>query len=260
MTLKLENKLKPLSKNIFPIALGIFLLFSPPIDPDLGWHLKYGEYMVQNKSFLRENIFSYTMPNYQWANSYWVAQLVMYTLVSLGGPVLLSLGISFFVVGVTFFIFRELELKESQIIIGIIFLFFALSFCAISVRPMAFSVIFLLLLIETLLYKEQNIKFLPLLFLVWANTHADFTLGLFILCVFNIQKLLQEKAQKENIITHLASLVCVPITLINPYGMLLWETLTKEAHPLQFSKISEWLPFQEPNILITYLGYVFLII
>ncbi len=117
MTLKLENKRKSVPKvlkEIFPVAIGIFLLFSPPIDSDLGWHLKYGEYMFQNRNFLKENVFSYTMPNYQWANSYWVAQLIMYTLFSLGGPILLSLGLSFLVVGTTFFIFRKLELKNSQ--------------------------------------------------------------------------------------------------------------------------------------------------
>ncbi len=263
MTLKLENKRKSIPKffkEIFPVVVGIFLLFSPPIDSDLGWHLKYGEYMFQNRNFLKENVFSYTMPNYQWANSYWVAQLIMYTLFSLGGPILLSLGLSFLVVGTTFFIFRKLELKNSQIVIGIIFLFFALSYYIVSVRPMAFSVVFLLFLIATLLYREQNIKFLPLLFLVWANTHADFTLGLFILGAFNIQKLLQEGIKKENMITHLSSLACILITLINPYGILLWKTLIKEAHPLQFSKIREWLPPQGPSNLITYSGYVFLIV
>jgi len=236
--------MKNIRISLIIILTGILILFKPPIDPDFGWHFKYGEYIIQNGKFLRENIFSYSMPNYKWANSYWIPQIIMYSLYSATGAIGMGLVLSLVTsVGIVL-ILKKACLEKWPILIGSPFLFTILSSYLITVRPLLFSTLFMLLLLYTLLYKPKNIVYLPLLFLFWANAHADFTLGLFVLGIFNIQKLLTEGIKKENLLIHVSSLLCIPITLINPYGFFLWETLLKETHPLQFSHIQEWLPLE----------------
>ena len=56
-------------KDLALILLFIILAYNPPVDHDFGWHYKYGEYIVTNKAILRDNIHSYSMPDYEWTNS-----------------------------------------------------------------------------------------------------------------------------------------------------------------------------------------------
>ena len=46
-----------------------------PTDPDLGWHLKYGQYFFKTGEILRENIFSTMMPYYNWVNHSWASDV-----------------------------------------------------------------------------------------------------------------------------------------------------------------------------------------
>src|SRR5258708_29772886 len=84
-------KRKQLYLNVLLIIIGTLLLFKAPIDPDFGWHYKYGEYLFNNHKILRDNIFSYTFTDYKWADSYWAAEVIIYVLYTFAGPVALSL-------------------------------------------------------------------------------------------------------------------------------------------------------------------------
>jgi len=57
---------------------SVLIIFKGPGDPDFGWHYKYGEYMVEHRTLLRANTFSYTFTDYKWANSYWLSELLLY--------------------------------------------------------------------------------------------------------------------------------------------------------------------------------------
>ena len=54
---------------VISILSGLFF-FLPPIDTDLGWHLRYGEYFLKNLTPLRGNPLTYLLPNYNWQPSY----------------------------------------------------------------------------------------------------------------------------------------------------------------------------------------------
>lgn len=228
---------------------AVFALFKPPIDPDFGWHYKYGEYMVANHKIPRENTFSYTFPDYQWANSYWLSEVIFYLLYSnfgaVGMVVILGVVLSLLII----FIFSRLEGILFGKALGIMLTICLLSVYLVVVRPMYFSSVFLLFLTYILLYRKSLMKFLPLVFLVWANMHADFALGLFILGVFCAFELFVrgEKMGKKVINFILIPILCVLATLVNPYGVGLWQTLLKEIHFYQFSHIGEWTPVGVDN-------------
>ncbi|MBD3365843.1 hypothetical protein GF360_00700 [candidate division WWE3 bacterium] len=258
------KKPKEISKiHVILFLLGIFILYTPPIDPDFGWHFKYGEFIVQNKAIPKQNLFSYTMPNYRWANSYWISEVILYltysTLGTLGAGLLLAGLVTFITIKILENYFKDQKnstinrfSKNLILSISSLIIFVYYGYAAVPCRPLLASTIFLLVLTYTLLEKKENIKWLPFLFLTWANMHADFTLGLAILGIYNLQILIQGGIKKDNMKVHLISLLCVIITVINPYGVRLHETLLKETHPLQFKHIVEWLPLVKKDFMTFY--------
>src|SRR5438045_3844040 len=64
--------------NIFIYASVFIFSLTYPIDPDLGWELKYGEYFFKYHEVLKTNIFSALMPNYYWVNHSWGADALLY--------------------------------------------------------------------------------------------------------------------------------------------------------------------------------------
>jgi hypothetical protein len=125
---------------------------------------------------------------------------------------------------------------------------------SVSVRPMIFSVIFLLFEMYVLLYNKRLKPLLLLVFVLWVNMHADFTLGLLVLGVYEIYVVVEKfKSHKLTLKFFgteffLYGILPVAATLVNPYGINLWTTLVKEANPLQFRTIGEWQPAWSTNL------------
>ena len=65
-------------KYHFLILLFSFLALSRfHFDTDLGWHLAIGEHFLKTGEVLRGDIFSWTMPGYDWGNSYFVYEVAV---------------------------------------------------------------------------------------------------------------------------------------------------------------------------------------
>lgn len=235
------------------IVFGTFVLFKPPSDPDFGWHYKYGEYFVQHGKILRENVFSYTNTDYKWVNSYWIAELIMYLSHHFLGSIFSTLILSFILSTILLVIIKKQTKNPLNVSINYMLLIVILSFYALTVRPFYYSTVFLLFLFYILIFKKGWIKFLPLVFLIWANTHADFILALFIYGVYCLDSWIQKIIRiKDTIKLRLLTnsfldsfktlFLCILSTLLNPYGIKLWITLAKEfSQPIK-SFVGEWSP------------------
>lgn len=213
----------------------MLMLFHPPTDPDFGWHLKYGEYIFQNHTLLYKNVFSFTNQNYHWANSYWIFELILYVAFTLWGPVGAALLFSFIFSTILYKIIRRQT--DNLFVLALLFVFSTIMFSTfyVSIRPFFLSTIFMLIFLDIMIDevngeprpKDQNTKYLPLLFLIWANTHADFVLALFIFGVKIVVNMVQTRKFKfkQDVLVLTG---CFLITFINPYGIQLWITLFKE--------------------------------
>lgn len=219
------------------LLFGIMVLFHPPTDPDFGWHYKYGEYMVQTKQFLRQNIFSYTNTDYKWANSYWLFDTGVFLLYSSFGTIfsgiLLSTTISLLILKFITKHTNDLVTTSGVFIITSVLL---MAF-NVSIRPFMVSTILLLFFLDILLYKEKWTHYLPLLFLLWVNAHADFVIALFILGVKTAHDIILAKKVK---LLHFLPITCFGVTIINPNGIQLWITLFKELSSPFKNTVAEW--------------------
>lgn len=255
-------------------------------DPDLGWHLKYGEYFVQHGNILKENTFSTLMPNFNWANGSWGTDVITYLIFHFGGFLGLTLFSSFIVVLTFYFVAKAAKFT----ILDQLFLFPLLLYLVqianlFPFKGQQFSMLFIVILFWlTNLYKirSENTKrkhinpllFSIPLFLIWANIHEEFFLGLglflmWILTYFgqrfivayggSLKSFFNSKNNQEfEFIRKLSSylkndrneiikvivifVLCFAATLINPFGIRVHiDALSYVGNPL-LQHISEYAP------------------
>lgn len=91
--------LRPLAQGIFlPLSWILFLLLvlnrltMPLFDADLFWHLASGRWIIENRSFLHTDVFSFPLFGAVWRNPEWVFQVLAYGVYSwVGWPGLIGM-------------------------------------------------------------------------------------------------------------------------------------------------------------------------
>jgi len=265
MTNRLANYFKDLFINFFPFVIVFSYSLFVPYDSDMGWHLKYGEYFFKNGTVLRENIFSTQMPGFHWINSSWATDLVTYLTFSKFGFAGISI-LGALVVTAAFYFFAKaakLSFWEKTILFPVL-LYLETAFIQVSFRGqqltlLAFGILYFIFSRYIDGRGKIALLFIPL-FMLWSNFHGQFILGLgifFILVFFYlVQKYYfvqkpEEKLQvvKEGKYLTLVFILSFLATLVNPFGINIYqESLRHFANPLQ-KFIIEWLPFDRFSLL-----------
>jgi len=216
---------------ILGILATLFILLKPPIDPDLGWHLRLGEFILDRGQFPWQDTFSYTMTGHRVADFYWLSEVVMVFLRRTVGYFGLSLVCAFVAALAVGF--------SSNFDPFVSFLVTLWLIPSTGVRPFNFGLLFFSSL--WLLLRRRKFCWLPLLFLIWANFYANFVFGLILTFLFFGLEALRKR--KLSLKTATIPLLSVVATLVNPYGTFLWQTLLAEANSLLMrNTIAEWLP------------------
>ncbi len=187
------NFFRQLTIQRLMVAILFILLFvmavRVPIDTDTWWHIRSGEYMVENKEIPRTDPFSYTRYGQDWIDHSWGAQLVIYGAYDLFGgstqpgdsgniglalyvAVLATLGMAF----VYLMCDGNVYLRAFVVVLGA-------TTAAVfwSPRPQMFSFMLGALVLYLLhLYKRERLDrlwLIPPVMLIWANLHGGFAVG-----------------------------------------------------------------------------------
>jgi hypothetical protein len=235
------------------VYFGLLLYFVYPYsDYDWGWHYRYGEYFFTQGKVLRHDIFSWTMPGYEWVNHSWLFDLVLYVVYTRFGFIGLSVAGALSGLLTFHICVRQARLGYWQT--GIVAIFFALLTKDILIQGLRTQVVGLLLLavLGDLLTRQREGQtwvywFLPGLFCLWANLHGSFLLGLVVTGVFLGWELVLSQIQGTPLprrwFYFVGSLVAsIAATLINPftYGVYL-EARRHFANP-HLTYVVEWMP------------------
>ncbi len=111
---------------------------------------------------------------------------------------------------------------------------------AIEMTSWFFVSLLITILLKNTLWKK--VKYLvPFLFLLWANIHGSFPLGIVLLLLFiGVRTVTERKILLSDIFVLLSSIF---ITLVNPYGINLWhEVWMQMSDTAAHQTISEWQP------------------
>ncbi len=248
MNKSIKQCLSFIKKHIYLILLisffslytleGIYLL-----DPDFGWHLRFGEIVLQTHSVPLKDLFSYTMPSYDFINHEWFSDVIIAVIYHLTGLVGVAI---FFGLFVTIGLGVVVNIAQKKDKIG--FWLSLLTMVAVTmvqfagIRPQALSWTFFVLVWYLLDISKNKWRFiiLPIIFLIWANLHAAFALGLFLFFVAVINSLL--KKDRSSIYLLISFIISTGATLINPYGFKLWQEVILTSASPQISTVEEWTP------------------
>jgi len=252
---KFHSYISAILPYLFVFVASIF----KPSDHDLGWHLKYGEYFFKNGRLLSENTFSTEMADFQWANIAWLTDVISYALFYIGGFFALSLA-GAAVITLTFFFFaKAFRLSYWQKAIVFPLLIFMLDpLNNVSFRGQLISMTFLGVLYFFLEYfklgKEKIIFAIPLLFLLWANVHGQFILGLGVLALWMGSYLLEIFLKERKISVDLKSKLklflligCLSLLapFIHPYGYKVYFDAVIHFHNPLLKNVVEYVPAGE---------------
>jgi hypothetical protein len=245
--------------NYIPFLLLLFLSFAflfhsdLSFNQDLGRHLKLGGIIWQTHQVPTTNLFSYTNPGFPFINHHWLFEVLVYLAsITIGLDALLVLKLLFLLLIVTGGLLLARRTQSA--------LFFAFGFIFVhmirgrsELRPEILSFLFTvatLFILER--FEKKNSKliyFLPLLSLIWVNSHIYFPVGIFLQGIFLADLLFRKYVKKQtpaaltkkittlSLVTAASILVSVinpnllkgalyPFTVFGNYGVTITENQT----------------------------------
>lgn len=210
------------------------------IDPDFGWHLKLGE-LISMGGIPKTDPFSYTMPSFPFVDHEWLTNIIFYRLYQMIG----TIGMSFLFAAISLIALLIVKSQnKSKFFLAPFFLACAVLLPFLGVRPQVETWVLTAILLKVVTSDNfwRKWKWLfPVYFLLWANLHGGFALGLVIFTLVLISRsLVKKKILLSDIILWLS---CVGITLLNPYGFNLWKEILQQLSDNHLrSAIVEWIP------------------
>ena len=228
------------------------------VDPDSWWHIKIGETILQTHHWPTKDIYSFTAPGAPWIAYEWLGEVVIAFAARFGFSGLASLQF-LWASALTLLILYYSYLRSKNVKAAFLASVFALIMLGafFTLRPQVMGYIFMgTLLVALERYKQglsKSLWWLPLLFLLWVNTHGTFFVGLGIFGIywlgglfeFRVGGLYGEKwSDKQRLHLLEVMLLCVAVLPLTPYGTRLATYPFEMAfmQPLNVASIVEWQP------------------
>lgn len=201
-----------------------------PLDTDVWWHIRSGEYTL-TQGMMYSDPFSSTMQGQPWINHSWGSQVILYLIYNVLGDFGLAMFTAVLATAGMFIIYRacygNVYLRAFALVLGA-----ATAAVFWSPRPQMFSFVFsavVFLLIHLFKRKNKDLLWaLPPLFAIWGNLHAGFSIGFIFLVVTIVGEILGNifnpggndvvpwRGVRKLVIVTLVSAVAL---VINPYGL-----------------------------------------
>ncbi|MCC6604893.1 MAG: hypothetical protein IT327_16915 [Anaerolineae bacterium] len=245
------------TKRLF-VALFVIALFTMAVretlDPDMWWHLRTGEFILQN-GIPAQDVFTFTVPQNAWVTHEWLSQLIMWLVYLAGG---LPGLILFFaaLIALTYWLLYLACAGRPYLAAFIVLLSAITSAIVWGARPQIFNLLLtavFVLIVERVKDGQWRVRalwWLPLLTLIWANLHSGYLLGVVLLGTYAVGDVAQrwlatptERTLGKTAVTHLfgATFASFLAAAVNPSGIELWlyPFLTLGSGPMQ-AYIQEW--------------------
>ncbi len=247
------------------LVLGWLIMAARPVtDPDLWWHLRTGELILQTRAIPHSDPFSFTRNGAPWIDHEWLPQIAMFLIYRATGWA--GLIVTFAIVTAAAFVVVYLRSPGRPYVAGAIAAWGAVaSIPSWGVRPQMLTLLLasiLLLILEHSVDRPRLIWWIPPLILLWVNLHAGFALGLALIALFCageiLDRTLGEGPNSKSHLPQLVSVLLVSIALVplNPYGtrLYLYPFQTLHSRTMQVY-IGEWFSpnFHDPKYLPTLL-------
>jgi hypothetical protein len=227
-------------------------------DPDIWWHLRNAQFLVQQHQFPRQDMYSFTAAAKPWVNTEWLSEIPFYFAYRAFGLSGLK-AMTFVLPSILMLLLLYLCYQESRNFkASVVVCCFASLLAVVSYGPrtILFGYIFLVALLIILqrfrTHGSAPLWAVPLLFWVWANTHGSWAIGLILFFLIGVAGLVGGSwgriestrwtpSQMRRLA--LAGAASVAALFINPYGWRLvyypFDLAFKQK--LNVAHIAEWV-------------------
>jgi hypothetical protein len=174
---------------LFTLAFGLYFLSENTVDPDLWGHVTFGQRMLALGGVEKSEPFSWSAPGHRWINHEVLAEVALggvHRLAGGTGLLLLKLAIGFtcFLIALRLGI-RKLAPPMRPMAWGLGAIVVSEMAFGFAARPQIFSVLglalLLLLLHRTITHRLYWAALIPLLLVLWVNTHGGALAGVMLL-------------------------------------------------------------------------------
>ena len=250
-------QLRDLRSGISFGTLAVGMLFAAfavvalvmPAQNDTFWHLRAGQDIWQTHTIPRVDRYSHTFAGAAWPDHEWLAQALIYGVYRVGGMPGLELGAAILVMAAASVTWRlmvgTLALRATLMTLGL-----ALSSCVWVLRPHLLTQ--LLLAVLLLLLARERWRWIPPLFLLWANAHGGVVLGGLVLAAAWAAALLRwsrvrgaddrTRVRALTVVLVISGLACAAA----PLGFGIYRFVIESTARSMQVKITEWFPVK-PN-------------
>ena len=228
-------------------------------DPDIWWHLRTAEWILQHHGAPRVDLYSSSNAGQPWAAYSWLFEVLTFKLFQffgLRGVLGYTVAMVLAIVAALRHLIARLQPDFSLVILLTLASFFAMGH-VYTPRPWLFTFLFFILEVDILMQvrrtgRVRELVWLPLIFALWANIHIQFIDGLLVLGLAVAEALLARRKPGDGTALTIPAAFAVLggsvlATLFNPYGWHIYRVAYDLAsQPGVMDKIQELqaIPFR----------------
>src|SRR6266542_1450685 len=250
--------------EIYVFAFSFFFAARPLSDGDFWWHLKTGQYIIQNRTIPKVDLYSFTNYGKPWVAHEWLSEVIFYIVYSRLG--FNSLIFIFAVLTALAFWIAFRRSNSHPFIGGAAALLGVWTVIpTIGVRPRVFTLLLASVYLALLVWYARRgegraVWWLVPLTALWVNLHAGFLIGLVLISLTIIGIPLDALASGERLgplwarfrTLGFVLLGCLLVVMLNPHGPRIY-TFPFEIFfsPIQQKVVVDWISpdFHEPELL-----------
>jgi hypothetical protein len=229
------------------------------VESDTLWHIAVGDLILKTHAWPTHDIYSFTVHGCPWIAYEWLGEVLMSLAWRAGHlhglAVLLMALISVMILSL--FYYAYLGSKNVKSAFAACAVLLPLAAISWTLRPQLLGYVFLIATLIVLKRFRQGFKksiwILPLIFLLWTNSHGTFVLGFGVMGIYWLSGLkefrlgdlysqrwtLRERQQLE-----LIAFLCLVASIITPYGTQLaaYPLEMAGSQPMIIQIVQEWQP------------------
>ncbi len=222
-------------------AAGTYLCASGAADPDLYGHLRFGLDLIRTRHLTTVDPYSFTQ-GVPWTNHEWLSELFFGLAYRQGGiPGLIVLKIAILSAAIVLMARMLRPVGEPHRYWLLAVAIVGLAPIGLAFRPQLWTILALAALCRLL--ATRRLRWLPLLFAVWANLHGGWIVGLGVAGLWLVGRMLDTRSVGAHLGAVALMGTSLAATLINPYGGHLWGFLASTVR--HGRDIGDWRPAWE---------------
>ncbi len=164
------------------------------VDTDTWWHLRAGQWILENQEVPQQDPFSYTRAGEAWQYPGWLVEVPLFWIYQALGPGGLNLWAAGMVTLAFYFVWQTMSggvfLRAFVVVLAA-----AASGVYWAARPymvtFVLAALFLWILEDSSSGRKDRVWWLPLLMILWANSHGGFIIGFIIWGVYFVEGCLE---------------------------------------------------------------------